>query len=124
MIEHRNDVIAHIRGLRKANREVRQALVKSDRVLSKAIRHLESGSDIATTFEKTQPIGPRREVDRAFDAYRAVRHQLRLVVMERGIGEGMSIGALSHEWGFSRQLGARYAREARESSMAGGPSPH
>jgi signal transduction histidine kinase len=117
MTEHRDDVIARIRELRNANREVRQALVKSDRVLSKAIRHLESGSDIATTFEKAQSIGPRREVDSAFDAYRRRRHQLRLVIMQRGIGEGMSIGALSREWGFSRQLGARYAREARESSM-------
>src|ERR1700722_9773979 len=114
MIEHRDEVIAHIRELRKANREVRQALVTSDRVLSQAIRHLESGSDIATTFEKTQSIGARRKVDSAFDTYRRVRHQLRLVVMQRGIDEGMSIGALSREWGFSRQLGARYAREARE----------
>jgi hypothetical protein len=119
MIEHRDEVIAHIRELRKANREVRQALVTSDRVLSQAIRHLESGSDIATTFEKTQSIGARRKVDSAFDTYRRVRHQLRLVVMQRGIDEGMSIGALSREWGFSRQLGARYAREARESTTTG-----
>ena len=42
------------------------------------------------------------------------RHEARLKVFALALDQGMSIGALARAWGFSRQLAARYAKEARE----------
>jgi hypothetical protein len=44
----------------------------------------------------------------------SARHKVRRMAFARGLEEGMSIGELGRIWGFSRQLAARYAKEARK----------
>ncbi len=46
----------------------------------------------------------------------AARHRVRRATIATGMQEGMSIGELGRIWGFSRQLAARYAKEARATS--------
>jgi hypothetical protein len=43
----------------------------------------------------------------------AARHNVRKAVFALGLNEGLSIGELSRLMGFSRQLAATYAKEAR-----------
>jgi hypothetical protein len=47
-----------------------------------------------------------KEVERA-------RHEMRLAVFAEALERGTSIGQLGRVFGFSRQLAARYAKEAR-----------
>jgi transposase len=49
----------------------------------------------------------------ALEAVEKARHEARLTVFAMGLEQGMSIGELGRMFGFSRQLAARYAKEAR-----------
>ena len=44
------------------------------------------------------------------------RHASRIAVFAVGLAEGISIGELGRLYGFSRQLGQRFAKEARADS--------
>ena len=41
------------------------------------------------------------------------RHSTRITLTAAALEEGMTIGQIARAWGFSRQLAARYAREAQ-----------
>ena len=59
------------------------------------------------------PEVPRRESVDALNGLEQARHRLRLAAMAGCLAAGMSIGELARQWGFSRQLAARYASEVR-----------
>jgi hypothetical protein len=48
----------------------------------------------------------------ALDQFERLRHRSRLSLVVAGLDEGMTIGQFGRAWGFSRQLAARYAKEA------------
>jgi hypothetical protein len=53
------------------------------------------------------------EMTRALDEFEQLRHRSRLSLITAGLDEGMTIGQFGRAWGFSRQLAARYVKEAR-----------
>ena len=57
---------------------------------------------------------PWAAVARQLDVLERARHEVRTAVFALGLAEGMSIGELGRLYGFSRQLAARVAREARQ----------
>jgi ABC-type transporter Mla subunit MlaD len=90
-----------------------EALHANKRVLKKALRELNDGSDIATTLAATHAAETRQGANEVLQVLESTRHQSRLSVFDAGLDEGMTIGELARAWGFSRQLAAKYAREVR-----------
>ncbi len=113
MTEKHDAALRAVDELIEANKEMRRRLRANELVLRRAYKVLEQGNDIATTFEKVPSTEPRHAMAIALQDLVKARHQLRLAVFSAGLEEGMTIGELSRSWGFSRQLGARYAKEAR-----------
>ena len=66
---------------------------------------------------------PWQSVATQLDVLERARHGVRTGVFALGLAEGMSVGELSLLYGFSRQLAARVAKEAREvqSDLSGAP---
>jgi GTP cyclohydrolase II len=74
---------------------------------------LQKGSSIRDVFT-TVPTGDlRQSFTQAMAEVESARHKVRRMAFARGLEEGMTIGELGRIWGFSRQLAARYAKEAR-----------
>jgi hypothetical protein len=113
MSEKHDAAIRAVEELIEANKEMRRRLRANELVLRRAHKALEEGNDIATTCEMVPSTDPRHAMAIALQALVKARHHLRLAVFAAGLEEGMTIGELSRYWGFSRQLGARYAKEAR-----------
>jgi hypothetical protein len=79
-------------------------------------RQLQRGVDIGQAMSDAGAHTARRELTEALDEFEHSRHRTRLAVTRAGLDEGMTIGQIGRAWGFSRQLAARYAREARGAS--------
>ncbi len=105
--------VATIRDVLEAHRRMREALRVNERMLERAIRLLDLGNGVAGTLAKLPTDQTRRTAAQAEAELVRARHELRLAVFAAGLEEGMTIAELSRCWGFSRQLGARYAKELR-----------
>ncbi len=68
---------------------------------------LRAGDTIETALSKAQAARTREEVTAALDEFEKCRHVSRLSMIAGGLGEGMSINAISKSWGVSRQLISR-----------------
>ena len=93
--------------------EARQAIRATEVALRRALRKAERGADVATAIIAANPAEARQRVNDALTAVEQRRHDVRRTVFAAALEEGMSITDLSKSWGFSRQLAARYAKEAR-----------
>ena len=93
--------------------EARQAIRATEVALRRALRKAEGGADVATAIIAANPAEARQRVNDALTAVEQRRHDVRRPVFAAALEEGMSITDLSKSWGFSRQLAARYAKEAR-----------
>ncbi len=110
-------MVRSIEGLIEANLTVRERLRDAERVLKRALKVFAQGATIAEAFDGIPSAEPRQAA--LLDAIKdltAARHRLRVAVIAAGIDEGMSIGQLGRSFGISRQLAARYAKEARAES--------
>ncbi|MGH9207236.1 MAG: hypothetical protein ACRD1G_11845 [Acidimicrobiales bacterium] len=116
MSKNHDAAIGAIEQLIEANKEMRRSLQANEVLLRRARKLLEQGAGLKDTFEKVAPSDPRLAITAALQKLVKARHQLRLTVFAVGLEEGMTIGELSRFWGFSRQLGARYAKESRANS--------
>ncbi len=97
-----------------ANVAVRERLRDAERVLKRARKVFDEGAGVAETFKLTPSAEPRQAaLMEALNSLTSARHRLRVAVIAAGIDEGMSIGELGRAFGVSRQLAARYAKEAR-----------
>ncbi len=101
-----------MQGLIEANRAAREVMRKNEMRLKRAMTGLERGIDVQTAIQMMRPDAPRQSTNDALAAYEAARHNLRLAVIRELLAGGMTIGEIGRQWGFSRQLASRYAKEA------------
>ncbi len=98
--------------------EALEALRRSTKVVEKTARRalgeLQSGADVATALAAALPADTRATMNDSLKRVEDARHQIRLMVFADGMKQGMSIGELARQYGFSRQLAARYAKEAQD----------
>jgi len=94
--------------------ELRRSTKATEASVRRGLKLATSGADVATALRAVKPADTRQSMNDALKAVEEARHQMRLHIFEIGIQQGMSIGELSRIFGFSRQLAARYAKEARE----------
>jgi DNA-binding NarL/FixJ family response regulator len=107
------EVSAAIRELIEANRSAREAMRQGEAILRRALRKLEQGADVPTMLRSMPADAERQTVNHVLEAYAAARHRLRQVVIAECLDQGMTLGEIGRQWGFSRQLAGRLAREAK-----------
>ena len=95
-IEH---LVRMLRSTRTSNRKTRS--------------QFEKGWSVREVFSAIPTGELRQSLTQAMADLESARHKVRRMAFARGLEEGMSIGELGRMWGFSRQLAARYAKEAR-----------
>ena len=95
--------------LKDAQRALRAAEVGS----RKALRSKTGGVPTAAVLRAAPVAGYRPDVDDALTRLERARHQIVVTTFRVALEDGMTIGELSRNYGFSRQLGSRYAKEAR-----------
>ncbi|MGO8872308.1 MAG: hypothetical protein ACLQPH_13075 [Acidimicrobiales bacterium] len=109
----KSEAVKSVENLLTAMEEARKAIRATEVMIRRALRKVDSGTDVATALAIVQPAISRNLVNEALDAVEKSRHEVRRAVFAAGLEEGMTIGSLGRSWGFSRQLAARYAKEAR-----------
>ena len=107
-----------------ASAQVLKASVRSMEVqYHRTLRLLEKGAEISDILEDVHAGATRLALTQTLDTFEMMRHRTRLALMAAGLSEGMTIGELGRAWKFSRQLAARYAKEARARFGSPTPSP-
>lgn len=98
-------------------------LRRSTRVVEKAarrsIKRMEMGADATTALAAAVPAETRSVLNDALKQVEEVRHEIRLYAFAVSLEQGVSVAELARQYGFSRQLAARYARDAREAQAKG-----
>lgn len=111
MPDKEETVATAMQELIKANRAAREVMRKNEIRLKRAMKKFDRGIDMQSALRIMQPRAPRLSTNEALEAYEAARHNLRLAVIRELLSTGMTIGEIGRQWGFSRQLAARYVKE-------------
>jgi hypothetical protein len=93
--------------------EARQAIRASEVTLRRALKKVDQGSSVASAVLAVNPAETRQRINDALLMVEQRRHDARRTVFAAALEEGMSVSDLARAWGFSRQMAARYAKEAR-----------
>jgi DNA-directed RNA polymerase sigma subunit (sigma70/sigma32) len=94
--------------------DLRQSAKDLGKISLRALKQVENGAGVADALRVVQPSDTRRTMNDVLKRVEEARHQIRLLVFAEGMRQGMSIAELGRQYGFSRQLAARIAKEARE----------
>lgn len=92
-------------------KDAQRVLRRTEVVVRKKLR----GELLSADILRAEPVVDYRpNLDEALARLERVRHAMLLRVFAVALEDGMSIGELARNYGFSRQLASRYAKEARE----------
>ncbi len=107
------DAVRSVEHLIELMAELRETLRRTEASLRQALEMIEGGSDIATAVLATKPTATRNDINGALKDVERARHDMRIQIFASALDRGISIAELGRLFGFSRQLAARYAKEAR-----------
>jgi hypothetical protein len=96
-----------------ALKDARSALKTAEDVVRRNLRRKNPVLPTADTLRADPVRRYRSEVDEALRRLTRARHDALISIFAVALEEGMTIGELARNYGFSRQLAARYAKEAR-----------
>ena len=113
-MDYERHTIQLIEDLLESLADLRKSTRATEATVRRALKLAEDGADVATALRAVSPADARQSMNDALRAVEEARHLMRLHIFEIGIQQGLSIGELGRIFGFSRQLAARYAKEARE----------
>jgi hypothetical protein len=108
----RDEAIDDLEQLVDAAKRLRDDLRVKEGLYRRAARSLGRGTDVAKAMKSVKADESRRELTDSLDDFEYFRHRARRSLTAAGLDEGMTIGQLGKAWGISRQLAARYAKEA------------
>ncbi len=109
----REALLASIEEVDKAFKDARNAFGKAASTYRAFARRIGQGKSVPEAFHGLEVPETRRWLMELLDRLEQARHETRTAIFAVGLAEGMSIGELSRLFGFSRQLAARFAQEAR-----------
>lgn len=110
--ETREAVLGEIEDLLDSARRLRADLRAKETSYRRMAKRIERGDDIQMALGTLGAHVQRQELTDSLDEFERSRHRTRLAITAAALAEGMSIGDIGRAWGFSRQLAARYAKEA------------
>lgn len=113
-MDYERHTIQLIEDLLESLAELRKSTRTTEATVRRALKLARDGADVETALRAVAPADTRQSMNDALKAVEEARHNMRLHIFEIGIRQGLSIGELGRIFGFSRQLAARYAKEARE----------
>ncbi len=102
--------------LLEATQQLRHSLRLSETLYRRTLKGLQRGSGVTATIKANGAGAARQELTATFKEFEKQRHRTRLAIIAAQLAEEESIGEIARSWGFSRQLGSKYAREAKERS--------
>ena len=106
-------LVGELDELLASSRELRQRLADAEKSYGRARRLVAQGRPMGDLLSEVGAGTVRASVSDALDRFERARHASRRSFVVTGQAEGMSLGQMGRLWGFSRQLAARYAAEAR-----------
>jgi hypothetical protein len=109
----KKNAVESVEELLDALADARKVIRSTELTIRRALKKVDAGTDVATALSIIQPAESRDLINEALNSVEKCRHEVRRAVFAAGLEEGMTIGSLGRSWGFSRQLAARYAKEAR-----------
>ena len=110
----RADAVTELDELLQTAAALRTELRSFATSLRKARSHLVRGGTAAELHDAIDIVTSRQALTRAAADFEATRHAARIAVFLAQSAEGMSVGAIARDWGFSRQLVSRMMKEDRE----------
>ena len=113
-MDHQRNTIQFIEDLLESLAELRKSTRATEAAVRRGLKLARDGADVATALRAVSPAHTRQSMNDALKAVEEARHEMRLHIFEIAMQQGLSIGELGRIFGFSRQLAARYAKEARE----------
>jgi hypothetical protein len=103
-----------VENLNQALANLRHSIGMMEKVSQRSVKLLEEGADLTTALVAAFPSETRSVMNDALKQLEEARHEIRLYVFAVSLEQGVSISELGRQYGFSRQLAARYAKDARE----------
>ena len=99
-------------------KSLRRAAAETEAVVRRGLKAADEGMVSSMAFTAVRPAPVRESLNDALKAVELARHRMRLAVFASALEDGVSIGELGRLFGFSRQLAARYAKEAHRPMVA------
>jgi hypothetical protein len=96
-----------------ALRDAQDALLAAEIATRNGLRLKDDGVPIAAALRAHPVHESRKALDDSLYRLERARHAILIEVFRVALADGMSIGELARNYGFSRQLASRYAKEAR-----------
>jgi len=109
----RDAVIADIHRLMARGQELRDQLLESRNGFAVGLKLLEGGTPLGQALIELNSAERRERMTELLSEFDECRHRLRISITAAGLEEGMTIGDIGRAFGVSRQLAARFAKEAR-----------
>ena len=109
-------IIEVIEDLIEANRAAREVMRTGEMILQQGIERLRAGEKISETLTDMAAGSQRQATQEANERITITRHNLRLLLIERCLEEGMRPWAIGDAWGMSRQRVDRYIQEIKRGS--------
>jgi hypothetical protein len=108
------DAVRALEGVADALKDAQRALRTAERAARKALRSETRGIPTAAVLRAAPVADYRPDLDEALTNLERARHRVLVANFRVALDDGMTIGELSRNYGFSRQLASRYAKEARD----------
>jgi hypothetical protein len=112
MAIRQNVTVKALEGVIEASISARQALRQSETVLRRLQRRIEKGLSVAEAFAGLGMADSRRATFDSINALEHARREARRALIALGMSEGLSLGQMARQWGVSRQLVTRMAKES------------
>ncbi len=122
MDQPRAIALQEIEELLDSAKRLRADLREKEVAYRRMSRQLANGTPIGTAMDNLGTNVARQQLTDTLDAFEHSRHRTRLAITAAALEEGMTIGEIGRAWGFSRQLAARYAKEARAMAASRRPT--
>jgi len=113
MSDPREDTVQALEEVAEALKVAQRALRVAEVAARKALRSESRGVTDAAVLRTTRVAEYRPNLDEALANLERARHRVLVANFRVALGDGMTIGELARNYGFSRQRAARYAKEAR-----------
>ncbi len=110
----RDAVITDIHRLMASGQELRDQLLESRKGFAHGLTLLEQGTSLSEALADLNSAERRVRMTDLLSEFDECRHRLRISITAAGLEEGMTIGDIGRAFGVSRQLAARFAKEARD----------